>query len=136
MVRTAVRILPLVIVLSVYFAKDVWSAERFSLSIPYKPEKATERISALRITIQGAWVISMPKVPKGWTIGIEDLGYELNIEGYATHGVGMEYPNFFADFLVLETMDADIRFDISAEFKVDLGPDSATEKTVILRKRT
>jgi hypothetical protein len=37
--------------------------------------------------------------------------------------------------MVLETIDIDTRFDISAELKVDLGPDSATEKTVIFGKK-
>ena len=132
---TTARVFALILVLSLYFAQDTTGAERLSLTIPYKPEKATERISELRITIRGAWVISTPKVPKGWTIGIEDLGYELNIKGHATHGVGMEYPNFFTDFLVLETMDIDTRFDISAELKVDMGADSSTEKTVIFGKK-
>ena len=128
-----------VIVLFLTFvAFDVSAGEKISLTIPYKATSNQERIDTFKITVRGVWVYSLPKVPKGWSIEIQDLGYAIEIKGYASHGADMAYPTFFEDFIVFETIDTvpqlKVPFHVESEITVDLGPDVKKPRKVIFGK--
>jgi len=124
----------LLIVCLMVFCAEASGGDKWSLTIPYKASSKEERIETLKIAVKGAWVHSLAKFPRGWSMEIEDLGYMIEINGQATHGVGMKYPDFFTDFIVFELNDLPAYFDVMVEIKVDLGPILNATKKVIYKK--
>jgi hypothetical protein len=116
-----------------------YAGDKWSLTIPYKGEGKEERIESLKLNVQGAWVYAFPKFPRGWTIEILDLGYKTEIKGYAGHGVAMEYPEFFRDFIVFEKTDdpkgLESEFDVDLELTVFLDPETSKMKDVAFKKK-
>ena len=115
-----------------------WAGEKISLTFAYKPRTTTERIESFKITVRGAWVHSLPKIPKGWSVQINDLGHAIEITGYASHGAGMEYSPFFKDFIIFEIIDTPPQlkepFGVESEITVDLGPEAERSETIVLGK--
>ena len=93
----------------------------------------------MELHFRGVRVASL-KVPKGWTIEVEDLGYELVVWGFATADVGRQSPDFFRDFLILERIgDEPLHVTGSVTLyspedktdkKIDLGKDSFITKAI------
>lgn len=119
---------------------EVYGGVKWSLTIPFKTENSEERIESLRITVRDGWVYSISRFPKGWSIMIDDLGYQIVIDGYATHGVAMEYPEFFKDFIVFEEKDLppDMKYSLDILVEIGLfvytGPGSDITRKISLKK--
>jgi len=128
----------LLIVCLMVFCAEAYGGDKWSLTIPYKANGKEERIETLKIIVRDAWVYSLIKIPKGWSMEIEDLGYAIEIKGYATHGVAMEYPEFFKDFIVFEVKDLPPEkkyfLDVLVEIGVFLGPNQDATKKLIFKR--
>jgi hypothetical protein len=93
-----------------------FAGERLSLTIPPEAVTRGERIASFTITVHHAWVMSLPKVPKAWSICIKnDPAWKTIVDGGITVGVGAVYVDFFDNFIVLEKFDSGTMFDVNVE---------------------
>ena len=118
--------------------EDVWV-----VSIPHLALPPGERVVGFSVRLKTAMVSSLPKIPWGWSITIDnDLSWNTRVSGHIQVGVAaFEDENdasaFFRDFLVIERPPKEVSvrsqpFDLTIELMTTVDFD--VTKHILLKK--
>ena len=93
------------------------AGEKLSLTLPPEIIEKHDRIARLKVTIVSAWVVSLPKIPRGWSIYIQNgSASKTVVDGGITVGAHAEYIDFFKDFMILQKFDKEwVPFNVELE---------------------
>ena len=136
-----------IILILLFPAKEVSAGEKLSLTVPPGIVEKHDRIARFKVTIVSAWVVSLPKIPPGWSIYIQNgSASKTVVDGGITAGAHAEYIDFFKDFMILQKFDKEwIPFNVELEIvtltalekypsEKDLVPIVLKMKDIVMRK--
>lgn len=119
----------------IFFPKEVLSGELLSVSIKHLLLEKSERIVGFEVKITSGEISSLPRVPSGWDIIVNnDPSSNTKIRGGIIVGaVSFDDISFFKDFIIIERADRkEPVFNIEVEIVTTI--DFEKEKRYLLRK--
>jgi hypothetical protein len=94
-----------------------------SVSIPALHLTEKERITGFEIHLTSGMIMSLPKVPYGWSISLDnDPSWNTTISGSIVVGAAAVDLDFFHDFLVVEVEDnssGHLPFELNGEIFIN-----------------
>jgi hypothetical protein len=130
-------------------SENALASELYQLSMGGIPLKNNERISGFEITISAGRVMSLPLLPMGWNVVIDnDPSWTTSIRGNAPVGAAFlnnRDQNLLENMLTIERLADDliskeVPFDVTATFQIVNTENnmeqtiSATREKLVLRK--
>jgi hypothetical protein len=115
--------------------REVVAGEKISITIPSQSISESERIISFKASITSGWLVSLPKIPKAWSIYIEnDPVWKTVVNGHVSIGTGAEYVNFFEGFMIIEKIDPE-RIPFNIELEIVTTTDFEKERHIVLKMK-
>lgn len=130
-VKFKIFVLCLLMVPCFLYPVDAKAGELLTVSIKNLSTIQNERVLAFKITIKSAGVHSLPVIPIGWGIAIDnDPSWNTSVSGNISVGAAALNANFFKDFIVLEKGPDETPIEVTIEMTTRTNRNIDNEKTV------
>lgn len=124
-----------ILIFCMCYNQSVLAADRFVLTINKLPLEYKERIVGFEIKITAGGIVSMPRIPMGWDLAINnDPTWNTKLVGSVIVGAAALQQNSFTDFVIIDKNEfGDLTFAIKGE--VITTKDFVNQRHIVLEKK-